>query len=149
MITVDYAKSKLTAEQTLKVKAAVEAANKVTSGAAIGVAIKGVTFRETNGDTNEQITEKLKAPITVRVWPYKSWKWFSKVIAYVNSSKEGIIHFNVKFLTANTVGEVANTLVHESLHLKGYGHRIKPYVNSVPYRVGGLVEDLAVKAKIV
>lgn len=149
MITIDFEKSKLNPEQAAKVKAAVEVANKVTSGAAIGVAFKSVIFRETNGDTNEQILEKVKAPITVKVWPFKSWKWFSKVVAYVNGRKDSVIHFNVKFLNANTIGEVANTLVHESLHLKGYGHAIKPYVNTVPYRVGGIVEDLAVKAKLV
>jgi hypothetical protein len=84
-------------------------------------------------------------PATVKPMGLKRFKpWYRRVTA---ETKGKVIELNPKFMNRDHADQ-ANTLVHEWLHTRGYGHiynnRTKhPIIlKSVPYVVGNLVETL-------
>lgn len=101
------------------------------------------SFRETGGLSNEQIAKIMREDYRVRVARYRSWKTWSRVVAYVTGRGGDLIHYHSKFFDHNTPVEVASTILHETAHLKGFGHAYKPWGSTVPYSMNKILEDVA------
>lgn len=104
------------------------------------VATHSYTF--TSATSGEQVADSIrKAHITLTVSTYKSKLPWSKTVAYRNAG-ETTAYLNLRKNPAGKdIAEVVNTLVHEWLHVLGYGHgtnSAKGKENSVPYGVGSI-----------
>lgn len=98
--------------------------------------------------TSKQVYDQIKAHLekgqAIEVRLYKPFWWRSKAIAYTKG--KNVIFINQYKLNERSATEYANTLVHEYLHIVGFGHgnnNPKGKEQSVPYRVGQLAEDYA------
>lgn len=93
--------------------------------------------------TNEQVYEwLLKTPWNYSVSFYS--KVFTSANAYVNPG-DPTVNLNWFKVKGFKYSSLANTLVHENTHLKGFTHDYdrtpkRPY--SVPYAIGKIIEDL-------
>lgn len=90
-------------------------------------------------DSSELIAQNIKKPTNIIISTYK--KRFTKSIAYRNVGSN-VLYFNT-MKNPRVMRDMVNTLIHESMHIKGYGHgdnSPKGKGNSVPYSLGNISE---------
>lgn len=144
MITINYAKSpSLTGSSMVKISKAEAILNKVLVSKLFHSKVLAYKFTETGGKSNQEIYEILLEPYTVSVNLYKTWKWWSRVVAWVSGKGATTIHYHTKFFYPNKPHEVAGTLMHETSHCKGFYHNIKPWFKTVPYAMNAIIEECA------
>lgn len=92
---------------------------------------------EMNGKTAEEIyAELMTAELNVKVVIYD--RWWSRVIGWVTGRNADTIHINRKYM--KSVESVASNLLHESSHILGFTHRMKPWKNTVPYALNEIFQ---------
>ena len=115
-------------------------------------------FAWNDGKTNEEIYRELMqgnesstpgangvVDLSVDLWT--PWYIFSKALAYTTPSTKWI-HLKKSYYRSGSISALADTMVHEWTHKLGFNHPYnataeRPY--TVPYGVGGIVDDLASK----
>lgn len=103
--------------------------------------IKNGKYEHFNGD-NKEISTKLLSDKKAIVGTY--YKRFTKAIAYRNPGTDKI-WFNRKYTKTSSGSSKLNTMIHERLHVLGFGHKGNSKnkynnIESVPYKVGKLAQ---------
>lgn len=144
MIIIDMAACRgFSANDKLKLTKAQAILDQVLPSKSFQSKVLAAQFKETNGLSNQEIYAKLMEDYTVRVVKISTWKWWSRVVAYVTGKGSTTVYYYAKFFNPNPAYEVASTLTHETAHLKGFSHRIKPWGASVPYMMNTIIEACA------
>ncbi len=119
-------------------------------------------FVQNNGMTNQQVYDFIMggaeeypkqtqandlADMRLTIYYPPWWKPFSSAVAFTNTD-DPYLHVYAKYYGNATIPQLCNTFIHEWLHKMGFDHDFnstaqRPY--SVPYGVGGIINDLAVK----
>ncbi len=112
-------------------------------------------FNNNNGLTNLQIYTKildgmesyLKSKNNTIDLNVKVYYQNSSTVGYTSTSSK-YINMNTKFLNRYTSTQVTRNMIHEWLHKLGFSHSVY-YSNSrnysVPYAIGSIMEELALK----
>lgn len=144
MITIDYTKSpSFKGPNLAKLEQAEKILNQVLQTKMFQSKVLAFPFSETGGKTNKEIYDILLQPYTVKVRLFSTWKWWSRVVAWVTGKNATTIHYHSKFFYPNKPYEIAGTLLHELSHCKGFYHNVKPWFKSVPYAMNAIVEECA------
>jgi hypothetical protein len=72
-------------------------------------------------------------------------RFWSKVIGWTSPGNSKWINVNGRFYKKYSVAQIASNLTHEWIHLNGFYHASAKDHDSVPYAVGYIMEDLALK----
>lgn len=147
--------SKFTLLELIKLKKAVEVLEQVINSSEFRSKVLSIKFENNEGMTSLEIYNLLMtgkevlspaadSEINIDIEMYYSLKG---VIGYTypNTLRTWI---NRRFFKRMTPAEIANNLIHEWLHKVGFDHDFYPTkrrVNSVPYAIGYLVQNLAGK----
>jgi len=116
---------------------------------AFKTAVLQLSFIERNGLSNQQIYDLIMSGNDTQEGPDREvdlelrfyYRWWSKVIGYVLPNGEQ--YLNGKFLDRMSAANVAGNLGHEYCHKLGFIDPNRDREQSVPYKVGYLIEELA------
>lgn len=99
-----------------------------------------------SGYIHSTIEAGSKSRETCRIKPWRPWNPWSKAIAMVKG--DGNIYLNVRMIKTRSLHDYVNTIVHEVMHLLGFGHGDNYYTEdkarSVPYAIGSLAEKWSI-----
>lgn len=85
--------------------------------------------------------------LSVTVLPWKPFNPFTSAIATTYKDRPGLIYINIRKLSSRNVSDYVATLVHETLHVIGYGHGSnsgqgkEPKLSSVPIAVASIAKE--------
>lgn len=113
------------------------------------------SYVRSNGLTNEGVYEAImtgneliggaQTPGAMNFNVSRYMKFWSKVIGYTNPGKSNTMYVNGKFYKKFSAAEITSNVTHEWLHLCGFYHGSAAEHDSVPYAVGYIMRDLALK----
>lgn len=154
VVTVSALEGTFTPEQQQKLREATALVNRVLASPAFQARLAAITGFPYASDAGAAVHRQLLAkPVTLRFVGVERWAvrfmGIRRVSAMIASTGEGSgeITFNTLRMREFTAADYAGTIAHELCHIRGYSHRgNKPTarnLQSVPYRVGELVKELA------
>jgi hypothetical protein len=133
-----------TTAEIQKLEQALDMANKVLLSDSFKGSVSAARFTSTN-DNGVEVYQRLmskdwEVPFAIQSYSrWQFWKW--REVA--NEDESGLVTFNRKFFTTQSIPSLVNTVVHETCHVAGYSHRSATDYNSVPYQVGSIAEEVA------
>lgn len=96
---------------------------------------------------NESSTPGVNGVVDLSVHLWTPWYIFSRALAYTTPSTKWI-HIKKSYYRKGGLAVLADTMVHEWTHKLGFNHSYnatEERPHTVPYAVGGIVDDLAAK----